>query len=197
MIASRAVTEFVYDRTFFDIATQTGAASARRVVPFIAEWLRPESVVDVGCGEGVARRIRNGRLSGRRSRRPARRSRTAARPRGAFVAHDLEKTSQPALPGRTVRPRGLPRGRRACVADARGRASRRSRGAVRLRSLLQPRYPARGLRPGEQPHEYWVSRFEDRGYASTTVLRRKFAAEKDVASWYRANLLLFVRVTQR
>ena len=49
-IASRAVTEFVYDRTFFSIATQTGAASARRVVPFIAEWLRPESVV-VGCGE--------------------------------------------------------------------------------------------------------------------------------------------------
>lgn len=46
----------------------------------------------------------------------------------------------------------------------------------------------------EQPHQYWIRMFEDRGYAVTTVLQRTFANDPEVASWYRSNILLFVKV---
>lgn len=46
----------------------------------------------------------------------------------------------------------------------------------------------------EQPHEYWLNRFEDRGYAASTLVRRRFAHCEEVASWYRANPSLLVRV---
>jgi hypothetical protein len=41
----------------------------------------------------------------------------------------------------------------------------------------------------EQPHQYCVGRFEERGYAATTSVRSHFARDKDVASWYHDNLL--------
>ena len=43
----------VYDSSFYDEIQAGSLASAREVVPIICEYLKPESVVDVGCGTGI------------------------------------------------------------------------------------------------------------------------------------------------
>jgi SAM-dependent methyltransferase len=41
-----------YDTTFYDVFQEGALRSAERVVPIVADLLRPNSVVDVGCGIG-------------------------------------------------------------------------------------------------------------------------------------------------
>lgn len=42
-----------YDSQFFDEMRKGTERSARVVVPLVDKWVRPASVVDIGCGEGV------------------------------------------------------------------------------------------------------------------------------------------------
>ncbi len=46
----------------------------------------------------------------------------------------------------------------------------------------------------EQPHEYWITKFKDRGFAFDEIVSLAFRDDwqkKDVASWYSANLMIF------
>ena len=42
-----------YDQRFYDSQADLSAASARVVVPFLVEALKPRSVIDIGCGAGA------------------------------------------------------------------------------------------------------------------------------------------------
>jgi SAM-dependent methyltransferase len=42
-----------YDNAFFDRLEEGSLASAAVIVPILREWLKPRSVVDVGCGRGA------------------------------------------------------------------------------------------------------------------------------------------------
>jgi SAM-dependent methyltransferase len=182
-----------YDREFFDIVSSTATAAARRIVPPIVRWLAPSTVVDVGCGEGawVAEFIAAG-CEGIGVDGPFVDANRLLIPADRFVVRDLE--------------RPLALGRRfdlaLCLEVAEHLSPARADGLVDDLVALADRVLFSAATPGqggyghvnEQPHEYWVERFEDREYAATGVLRRRFAGDGEVASWYRANLLLFARV---
>ena len=42
-----------YDESFFDFITKSSRQSAKEIVPLVLEFIRPQSVVDVGCGTGA------------------------------------------------------------------------------------------------------------------------------------------------
>lgn len=42
-----------YNDSFFDAFEESSLRSARAVVPMVLDWIRPKSVVDVGCGRGI------------------------------------------------------------------------------------------------------------------------------------------------
>ena len=188
-----------YDRKFYDIVSGTALPSARRVVPHIVQWLHPTRVIDIGCGEGAwlieflrlgchvvgvdGKFVEKGRL---------------LIPLPTFVQRDLE------LPLTDV------------VSDfafdlalslevAEHLSAHRAEGFVddlvsfSDRVLFSAAIPGQGGygHINEQPHQYWIRMFEDRGYAVTTVLQRRFANDPEVASWYRSNMLLFVKVSGR
>jgi SAM-dependent methyltransferase len=44
----------------------------------------------------------------------------------------------------------------------------------------------------EQPHEYWHTKFEERGYLSIDI-RNLFAANWEIEGWYRNNIFLYIR----
>lgn len=46
-----------YDGGFFDYINAGSTASARRVCPIVFDWLKPGSVLDVGCGAGAWCRV--------------------------------------------------------------------------------------------------------------------------------------------
>jgi hypothetical protein len=53
-----------YDDRFFAGQLEGSLRSARVIAPFIVEWLKPASVIDVGCGRGLLRRGVRGALGG-------------------------------------------------------------------------------------------------------------------------------------
>ena len=42
-----------YDQAFFDALRQGSQQSAQVIVPLLLDWIRPKSVIDVGCGDGT------------------------------------------------------------------------------------------------------------------------------------------------
>jgi SAM-dependent methyltransferase len=190
------VSDALYDASFFAIITSTAAASARRVVPPLVQWLKPRSVVDVGCGEGawLAEFLRAG-CRGVGVDGPAVDPARLLVPRDAFLAHDLERPLGDRLGGERF-------DLAVCLEVAEHLSSPRADGFLDDLTGLSDRVLFSAAVPGqggyghvnEQPHEYWIRGFEERGYAVTRLLRRWIADDEAVASWYRANLLLFVRV---
>lgn len=189
------LTEPLYDRDFFDIVTSTGVESARHVVPAVVEWLRPSTVLDVGCGEGAwAAAFASLGCSAVGVDGPhVDPDRLLVAPE-AFVAHDLEQPLARRFAGTRF-------DLCVCLELAEHLSPRRATGLVDDLVTLSDRILFSAAVPGqggvghinEQPHGYWVELFEDRGYASTAVLRRRFAGDDAVASWYRQNMLLLVR----
>ncbi len=47
------MTKVSYSTEFFDEMVETNLSSARVVVPHVLELMRPSSVADIGCGEGI------------------------------------------------------------------------------------------------------------------------------------------------
>jgi SAM-dependent methyltransferase len=189
----------IYDSFFYEGITATASRAARRVVPYVVEWLEPASVVDVGCGEGawLAAFLEAGCHGIGIDGPHVDRSRLLV-PEELFHCYDLEQ------------PLGaLVRGQRfdlaVCLEVAEHLSPARADGLVDDLAALSDRLLFSAATPGqggyghvnEQPHEFWVTRFEDRGYAASSVLRRRFAENEEVASWYRANLLVLTRVMPR
>ena len=42
-----------YDRHFFDTLREGVRRSAQEIVPIVVEWFAPQSIIDVGCGDGT------------------------------------------------------------------------------------------------------------------------------------------------
>jgi cyclopropane fatty-acyl-phospholipid synthase-like methyltransferase len=186
----------VYDPAFFEMLRHTSLSSASELVPFVYEWIKPRSVVDVGCGEGTWLEMfaaHGCRVVGIDSDWvPRGRLRIAQE---QFIAHDLAQS--------------LPESLYSCPFDlvvslevAEHLPEARADGFVHDLARLGSYVMFSAATPGqggyghinEQPHEYWIERFQDLGFAHTALLQRRFEHNEAVASWYRANVFIFVKV---
>jgi SAM-dependent methyltransferase len=180
----------VYDDSFF--AARDGAgASASVVVPYLAELLRPRSVVDFGCGTGDW--LASFRASGvddvlgvdgdyvPRER--------LVIPDECFVPHDLTEP--------------LPLGREFDVALCLEVAEHLPESAAEtlVAGLVQaaplvlfgaaiPDQRGEG-HVNEQWQGWWASRFAAHGRVPVDILRARFWKEERVAWWYVQNALLY------
>lgn len=180
----------VYSDAFFADVERTAAGSARRVVPVaVREW-RPAHVVDVGCGEGIwaaafeALGVPALGIDGdyvRPGRRLVRR----------FLPWDLA-TPLPAL-GRFDLCVCLEVAEHLPAAAADGLVA----GLAELsdRILFSAAVPGQGGtgHVNEQPHDYWLERFDRLGFAADEAWRDRFATEGEVAWWYQRNMVVLER----
>jgi SAM-dependent methyltransferase len=184
----------LYSDAFFADVERTAAGSARRVVPVaVREW-RPAHVVDVGCGEGI-------------------------------WAAAFEALGVPALgidgdyvrPGRRLIRRFLPwdlatplpdLGRFdlcVCLEVAEHLPEAAADGLVESLVGLSDRILFSAAVPGqggtghlnEQPHSYWLERFDRHGFAADTSWRDRFAEQGEVAWWYQRNMVVLDRRVPR
>jgi SAM-dependent methyltransferase len=181
-----------YSPEFFERLREGARRSARAVIPAILEYIRPATVIDVGCGTGswlAAFRdagvedvwgVDGGYVEVARLEIPP----------GRFLARDL----------------GLPfgRGRRfelvmslevAEHLPAEGAEtfvrSLASLGPVVLFSAAAP-YQGGTHHVNEQWPAYWSALFEAIGYLAVDCLRLRFWADQDVEWWYAQNLMFYV-----
>jgi SAM-dependent methyltransferase len=181
----------IYTPEFFSSLEHGSLASARTVVPMLLEFLRPNTVVDVGCATGAwlaAFReagvedvwgVDGGRVDPAALLFPAERFlvRDLRRPWTAGVRADLVVSLEMAehLPPE-------------CADDFIESLVRC--GPVVLFSAAVPGQGGYG-HYNEQWPEYWAARFERHGYLPIDCLRHRIWNNPTVPFWYRQNILLF------
>lgn len=177
----------VYDKSFYDTINQGSMKSAKAIVPRVMDIVKPQTVLDVGCGEGVwlAEFERHGvyttGLDGSYVERYA--------PKGEFIPTDLNQPFQvDAQYDLTI-----------CLEVAEHLEPDRARSFVEDLTetsetiLFSAAIPMQGGvgHVNEQWPAYWVEMFEAFGYTANGALRFEFWDDPDVENWYKANMILF------
>jgi SAM-dependent methyltransferase len=180
-----------YDGGFFDLTTPGATSSARSIVPIVIELVRPQSVVDVGCGLGAWLQVFQEQgvrdVMGVDGGYVVREDLLIEQ--GAFVAHDLE------LP--------LDLDRRFDLAVSLEVAEHLSAKAapVFVESLvrLAPTVLFSAAIPGqggvdhrnEQWPQYWAALFRGHGYEPVDWIRPRVWRDSAVEVWYAQNTVLY------
>ena len=180
-----------YDRGFYDTINAGSVLSAERVVPRIMNLIKPQTVLDVGCGEGAwasvfkaagcsvrgidGPHVDTSRLLVDPSEFRACRLDEESFSEGAFdLVVSLEVAEH------------LPASRAdAFISDLCSHAP------VVLFSAAIPGQGGVG-HVNEQWPAYWAERFEDNGFEVSGALRWEFWDDDEVENWYRQNLLLCI-----
>ena len=181
-----------YDRAFFDRHRDGARRSARAVVPFVLEYVRPASVIDVGCGTGTWLSVfRESGIEDDWGVDGVYIDRESLEiPEEWFLAHDL------------AQPLGLERRFDLVVSlevaehlPAEGAEqfvrSLTQLGPVVLFSAAAP-YQGGTHHINEQWPSYWATWFAGSGFVAIDCLRRRLWADEDVDWWYAQNLVLYV-----
>jgi SAM-dependent methyltransferase len=181
----------LYNAQFYEFNRERTFASAAIVVPIVMNLLRPESVVDVGCGTGIWLRAFSeagvGRVLGLDGSYVDR-SLLAIAP-GCFQEADFES------------PISIPSGfDLACwleVAEhltaAAGNATVTALCASAPVVMFSAAVPSQGgdHHINEQWPTYWIRRFETHGFRMIDALRPQIMNDQGVAYYYRQNLMMF------
>jgi SAM-dependent methyltransferase len=181
-----------YSPEFFEKLREGARRSARAVIPAVLEYVRPASVIDVGCGTGAwlsAFReagvedvwgIDGAYVDVEHLEIPPERflARDLARPFGMGRRFDLVLSLEVAehLP---------PESAEAFVRSLAGL------GPVVLFSAAAP-YQGGTHHVNERWPAYWASRFEAAGLLPVDCLRLRFWVDEDVEWWYAQNLMFYV-----
>jgi SAM-dependent methyltransferase len=178
------------------LLSQIVRSSAERIVPLVSSWLRPTSVVDVGCGNGTwlscfkksgAETILG--IDGEYIKPEA-----LEIPIGCFQSQDLTKPLQ--ISGKFDLA--------VCTEVLEHLPEKPARELVGRLTQLAPFVLFSAAIPGqggaehinEQWQSYWVNAFAEQGYHCWDVIRPVIWTNKDVAFWYAQNLFLFCDPSQ-
>jgi SAM-dependent methyltransferase len=181
----------LYDERFFQWVNKTARRSARIVLPIVRRAVEPQSVVDVGCGQGGWLSIWNemglrdvcGYDAGYVDK-----ARLLIDPE-RFISCNLED------PLRVERRFGLAQ----CLEVAEHLPPSAAEGLIRSLANLSDVVLFSAAQPGqggerhinEQLPSYWAQLFGDHGYLPFDCVRPHLADKRDVSPWYRYNALLF------
>jgi SAM-dependent methyltransferase len=182
-----------YDEGFYHEQLDGSIRSARQVVPLVVQWFAPQSVIDVGCGTGAW-------LSAFRERGitdiigvdggwidPG----LLRIPSECFLSADL------AQPLRLTRQFDLV----LSVEVAEHLPADCAESFVESLVCLGPvvLFSAAIPHQGGENHvnlqwpDYWISRFDGRGYRVIDCIRRRIWNNAEIEWWYAQNMMLFVR----
>jgi SAM-dependent methyltransferase len=180
-----------YNSQFYEFHRELTSASAAIVVPIVMNLLRPESVVDLGCGIGIWLRAFSeagvGRVLGWDGAYVDRE--LLAIVSGCFQEADFEYPIS--IPG------GFDLACSLEVAEhlsaAAGNAIVTALCAAAPVVMFSAAVPSQGgdHHINEQWPSYWIKRFETHGFRMIDALRPQIMTDQRVAYYYRQNLMMF------
>jgi SAM-dependent methyltransferase len=185
-----------YDDHFYDELASDVRTSADAVVPIIVDLLRPQSVLDVGCGRGtwLASFVRNGVTDISGVDGPHVSPQDLEIDPSQFVACDLREALTLGRSFELAISLEVAEHLPLAVADAFVESLVRHAPAV-LFSAAVPGQGGAG-HVNEQWQSAWAARFNSRGYAALDVLRPSIWSDARVAYWYAQNAILYVDPTR-
>ena len=188
-----AVRTHEYDAGFYEYINAGSLASARVVCPLLVAWLKPDSLLDVGCGTGTWCKV--WRESGVNdvlgvdddyvNRSALLIDQSSFRSQDLSHAFDLGRTFSLVV-SLEVAEHVAPDS-----ADAFVESLSRHGDVV----LFSAAVPGQGgeFHVNEQPLEYWRTRLARHGFRCFDALRPKIIDNPEVEPWYRYNTLLYAR----
>lgn len=187
----------VYNDTFFDYINQSARASAQSFVDLLYPLLRPESVIDLGCGRGLW--LQEWQRAGAADVLGADGDYvdpdTLAIAREAFLPTDL--TAPLTTDRRFDLAQSLEVGEHLPATAAETLVH--SLTAASDRVLFSAAVVGQGgeFHINEQPLSYWQALFQARGYRAYDCVRPYLQDSRQVAPWYRYNAILYVNEAGR
>jgi SAM-dependent methyltransferase len=183
----------LYDESFYDFIAKDSLESANEIVPLILEFIRPQSVIDVGCGTGawlaVFREQGIEDVLGIDGDYVDRNSLLV--PEALFQAHDL------------VRP--LEIGRKfdlvVSLEVAEHLSSRHAKNFVKSLTSLSPvvmfsaAIPYQGGKNhvNEQWQDYWRKLFSEKGFEAVDFVRKRVWDNPKVGPWFAQNIIMYIQ----
>ena len=187
------MTQYQYSTTFQAYTTTSNEASAQRIVALVQGWLKPRSVVDFGCGQGVW-------LAAWQAAGVA----DVQGVDGDYVDRTALRIA-PAqfLPTDLAQPIDLKRrfDLVQCLEVAEHLPEAASRTLLNTLSrhgdivLFSAAPPGQGgeHHVNEQPYAWWRDRMAAQGFELFDCIRPRVAKDRAVQPWYRYNVFLYVR----
>jgi SAM-dependent methyltransferase len=181
-----------YGPEFFERLREGARRSARAVVPAVLEYVRPASVIDVGCGTGTWLSVfREAGMSDVWGVDGTYVDRALLEiPAERFLAHDLGEPLK--LDRRFDLVVSLEVGEHLPAGSAEGFVrSLTGLGPVVLFSAAAP-HQGGTHHINEQWPDYWAALFAESGFVAIDCLRRRFWADEAVEWWYAQNVIFYV-----
>jgi hypothetical protein len=182
-----------YDNSFFDFQRMQSYKSASIILPFVNQWIRPGSVIDVGCGVGAWLKATEALhietiagLDG--SYVPADKLLIS---KDQFTATDLEKEVK------ISRKYDLAM----CLEVAEHLSNKRAGSFIAELCALSDVILFSAAVPGqegtlhinEQYPDYWIDLFKKNNYTCFDCLRPVIWKNKEIEFWYKQNIMLFIK----
>jgi SAM-dependent methyltransferase len=184
--------ETKYSQSFFDEIGTYAIASAREIVPWILETLKPTSVLDVGCGDGTwlsaFKECGLDEIHGVDGDYIA--LENLKIPRDCFTVSNLESSFDLGRTYDLVMSLEVAEHLTEAAADN-FVDSLIKHGKIIVFSAAIPSQGGTGHQ-NEQWPQYWADRFTSRGYVLVDCFRKRFWNNKNVKYWYSQNMFLFV-----
>ena len=182
----------VYNNTFFDYIDAGAQSSARAFTSLLMDWLKPASVLDLGCGRGVwlgewqaagAKTVLG--VDGDYVDRAQ-----LAIPKDSFRAEDLTKPLT--FDRRFDLAQSLEVGEHLPTEASDALVGSLCAGSDRV--LFSAAVPGQGgeFHINEQPLSFWQEKFEAHGYRAYDCIRPHLTGNQNVEPWYRYNAILYV-----
>lgn len=185
----------IYGRTFFESHRGASLESAKQIVPLLVEWIKPESVVDVGCGVGTWLSVFNGLgikdtlgIDGDYVDR-----RMLLIPEASFMPLDLRQSVR--LSRRfdlaltvEVAEHLPPECAQSFVQSLTSLAD-----VVVFSAAVPGQGQDSGLHLNEQWPDYWAALFQEKGYVPIDCIRRRIWKNEQVCWWYAQNMLVYCK----
>jgi hypothetical protein len=187
------MTQYQYSTTFQAYTTTSNEASAQRIVALVQDWLKPQSVVDFGCGQGVW--LGAWQAAGVKEVQGVDGDyvdRTALRvPETRFLATDLQQPIDLKRRFDLVEclevAEHIPESASLTLLNTLCR-----HGDVLLFSAAPPGQGGEH-HVNEQPYAWWRDRMAAQGFELFDCIRPRVAGDVAVQPWYRYNVFLYVR----
>ena len=186
----------VYDENFYRLQKDGSFKSATKTLPVITKFVKPQSVVDIGCGVGTWLAVWHKNLGA-----------DVYGLDGDYVDRAQlfinEKDFRPAnLEERITLERRFDLAMTLEVAEhlSPARADSFVEDLTKLSDviLFSAAIPAQGgtNHVNEQWQSYWAQKFSRFGYVAIDCIRPEIWNDQDIAWWYRQNMILYVRYTE-
>jgi SAM-dependent methyltransferase len=183
----------VYDNQFFTDIEEGSLSSAETVVPIVTALIKPKSVIDVGCGQGVWLSVfaRNGISDYTGIDGSYVNPQSLQIPNQNFIPTDLNEYFT--VPNRAY-------DLAICLEVAEHLSPSMSDYLIEKLTSASPVVLFSAAIPGqggvdhrnEQPFQYWYEKFKARGFLASDAVRTKILNNSQVKWWYRQNIFLYI-----